>query len=330
LSEPLLKVSDLEVAFNTGDGELTAVSDVSLTVNVGETVALVGESGCGKTVTALSLLRLLPASGKITSGSILFEGREIREMNDARLRSVRGRQIAFIFQEPMTSLNPVFTVGSQIVEAIRAHESIDKRAATNRAIELLERVRIPEPARRIMQYPHQLSGGMQQRVMIAMALACNPAMLIADEPTTALDVTVQAEILQLIDDLKKEFNMSVLLITHDLGVVAETADRVYVMYAGHMAETAPVEMLFTQPMHPYTAGLLRAVPRLDSTSDKLEPIAGAVPNPLEWPTGCRFHPRCPLNDKICGSTKPSLRTVAQGHLSACHFAESVPWKMKIS
>ena len=330
MAEPLLGINGLEVQFKTELGELTAVEGVDLRIDAGETVALVGESGCGKTVTALSVMRLVPPPGKITAGSIRYAGREVLKLSNAELRALRGPRIAFIFQEPMTSLNPVFTVGRQIVEAIRAHESVDRSDAEARAIRLLDRVRIPEPGRRFRQYPHQLSGGMQQRVMIAMALCANPKLLIADEPTTALDVTVQAEILQLIDDLKEELDMAVLIITHDLGIVAETAARVYVMYAGRICETAAVELIFEQPMHPYTAGLMRAVPRLDAIAQRLEPIPGAVPNPLEWPSGCRFHPRCPLKDKICFSNEPELRAVGENHTSACHFAESVPWKMKIS
>jgi len=330
LAEPLLRVTDLEVRFKTELGELTAVEGVELRVDAGETVALVGESGCGKTVTALSIMRLVPPPGRITAGSIRYDGREVLELSDAELRSMRGARIAFVFQEPMTSLNPVFTVGAQIVEAIRAHENVERGEAESRAIQMLERVRIPEPARRLSQYPHQLSGGMQQRVMIAMALCSRPKLLIADEPTTALDVTVQADILQLIEDLKDEFEMSVLLITHDLGIVAETADRLYVMYAGRISETARVERIFEQPMHPYTAALMRAVPRLEGADKRLEPIPGTVPNPLQWPAGCRFHPRCPLKEKICFSNPPELRTVAENHASACHFAESVPWKMKTS
>jgi len=325
VTEPLLEAIKLSVVFDLDAGRLPAVTDVNLTVARGETVALVGESGCGKSVTALSLMGLVTPPGRIASGAVLFEGRNIMEMDRRQLRALRGGRIAMIFQEPMTSLNPVFTIGSQIVEAIRAHEALDQSAARDRAVELLDLVHLPEPQTRLDQYPHQLSGGMQQRAMIAMALACRPALLVADEPTTALDVTVQAEILALIEDLKRELGMAVIIITHDLGVVAETADRLYVMYAGRIVESAPVRRVFERPLHPYTAGLLRAVPRLGGgAAGRLEPIEGAVPNPLSLPSGCAFHPRCPLRDKICMHKPPAFRAMEPDHETACHFAESMP------
>ena len=323
MPEPLLEVKNLSVAFHTPDGALRAVRGVTLDVAAAETVALVGESGCGKTIMALGIMNLVPMPGRVEDGQVLFEGRDLLTLPAAEMRTLRGRRIAMIFQEPMTSLNPVFTIGSQIAEAILAHERISAREARDRARQLLSMVKIPEPEQRLRQYPHQLSGGMQQRVMIAMALACRPALLVADEPTTALDVTVQAEILQLLEGLKRELDMAMLIITHDLGIVAETADRVFIMYAGRMVETALVERIFKHPMHPYTAGLLAAVPRLETKVKSLQPIPGTVPSPGAIPAGCPFHPRCPLADTVCEREEPPFRSVGEQHQSACHFAESV-------
>ena len=294
MSEPLLQVTDLRTSFFTDQGVARAVDGVSFSVAPGETVALVGESGCGKTVTSLSILGLVPdPPGRILPGSsIRLRGEELVDAPEERLRRLRGNEISMIFQEPMTSLNPVFTVGEQIGEPLRLHRRMGKRAARERAGELLREVGIPEPARRLDEYPHQLSGGMRQRVMIAMALACEPALLIADEPTTALDVTIQAQILELLAALKESRGMAVLLITHDLGVVAEVADRVVVMYAGQVAETGTAREVFGAPAHPYTEGLLASLPRVDRPGERLRPIPGVVPSPTDWPKGCRFADRC--------------------------------------
>lgn len=296
--EPLLSVRDLRTWFETDRGPARAVDGVSFDVRRGETLGIVGESGCGKSVTSLSIMRLIPSPpGRILPGSkILFRsgGRveDLVQASEERMRSVRGNEIAMIFQEPMTALNPVFTIGRQIVEAIRLHRGAEREEARQRAIELLEMVGIPDPDERIDTYPHQLSGGMRQRVVIAMALACDPALLIADEPTTALDVTIQAQILELLNRLQRELEMSVILITHDLGVVAETCDRMAVMYGGQICESGPVEELFADPKHPYTEGLLRSIPKPGERARRLTVIPGTVPSPADWPKGCRFHPRC--------------------------------------
>src|SRR5258705_3081889 len=296
-SAALLRVRDLKTYFVTehGRGTARAVDEVSFDLYPGETLGIVGESGCGKTVTSLSILRLVPEqSGQLLAGSLIeFEGRNLLALAPRELRSIRGNQIAMIFQEPMTSLNPVFTVGDQIAEAAIIHQHLSRRAARDRAIEMLRLVGIPDPDQRIDDYPHQLSGGMRQRVMIAMALICHPKVLIADEPTTALDVTIQAQILELLDRLQQELGMAVLLITHDLGIVAGHADRVVGMYAGRGGETADTTDLFHRPPHPYTEGLLAAVPRVDAPRSRLHAIPGQVPAATDWPPGCRFHPRCP-------------------------------------
>jgi peptide/nickel transport system ATP-binding protein/oligopeptide transport system ATP-binding protein len=292
----LLEVSNLRTHFPTRRGLVRAVDGVSFHLDRGELLGLVGESGCGKSITALSVMRLVAPPGKIVEGEVLFDGKDLLKLSDAEMRQMRGDDIAMIFQDPMTSLNPVFTVGEQIAEALRLHRKLSKKEARRGAIEAMREVAIPDPSRRIDDYPHQLSGGMRQRVMIAMALACNPKLLIADEPTTALDVTIQAQILELLDELRKQRELAVLLITHDLGVVAEVADRVAVMYTGRIVEESPVEELFTQPKHPYTEGLLRSVPKLTSEhvtrKERLETIEGTVPRPSDLPPGCHFAPRC--------------------------------------
>jgi peptide/nickel transport system ATP-binding protein/oligopeptide transport system ATP-binding protein len=299
-------------------GDIAAVDGVDLEVPRGRTLGIVGESGCGKSMLSLSVMRLVPPPGRIAAGRVLFEGRDLLTLPMPEMRDIRGSRVAMIFQEPMTSLNPVHTVGWQITEAMRAH---DKRASDrelrDRAIEALKRVRIPSPERRFDDYPHQLSGGMRQRVMIAMALACRPALLIADEPTTALDVTVQAQILDLLRDLQAETGMSIILITHDLGVVAEMADEVAVMYAGRVAERAAATEIFASPQHPYTLGLLGSIPRLDEDRERLLAIEGAVPPPFALPKGCRFHPRCPFAIEACTRAPPALEAVAERHLVAC-------------
>jgi peptide/nickel transport system ATP-binding protein len=315
MPEPALELRDLAVTFRTDRGPLRPVDRVSFAVEPGKTLAVVGESGCGKSVTALAIMGLLPPGARM-EGSIRLAGRELTTLDPEGRRRKRGGEMAMIFQEPMTSLNPAFTAGEQVAEAIRVHQKLAPGAAFERAVEMLSRVRIPDAARRARQYPHQLSGGMRQRVMIAMALACRPRLLIADEPTTALDVTVQAQILSLIDELKRETGTAVVLITHDLGVVADHADEVAVMYAGRLAERAPAADLFALPQHPYTVGLLGAAPRLEGGSDRLASIEGTVPDLLHPPPGCRFAPRCPFVVERCAE-QPPLAAVAEGHRSAC-------------
>jgi len=316
----LLQIDSLVTEFRTGGGKFRAVDGVSLSVQRGRTLGIVGESGCGKSVLSLSVMRLLPPNGRIAAGRVLLEGTDLGTLSPGAMRDVRGGRIAMIFQEPMTSLNPVHTVGFQIVEALRVHTNHPARELRERAIAALRRVRIPAPERRFDEYPHQLSGGMRQRVMIAMALSCEPALLIADEPTTALDVTVQAEILDLLRALQAETGMAIILITHDLGVVAEMADEVAVMYAGRVVEHAPAEELFGNPQHPYTLGLLSSIPRLDTDTADLPAIAGRVPAPHALPPGCRFNPRCVFAADACRAEAPSLRALAGHHLAACHLA----------
>jgi peptide/nickel transport system ATP-binding protein len=317
----LLDIRGLKTHFKTDDGWLHAVDGVDLTVDRGETVGVVGESGCGKSVTAMSVLKLVPMPpGRIVAGQILWQGRDLVPLRPDEMQAIRAKEIAIVFQEPMTSLNPVYTVGEQIAEVIRLHEKLPRRAAMDRAAEMLKLVNIPTPARRVHDYPHQFSGGMRQRVMIAMALACNPKLLIADEPTTALDVTIQAQILDLLGDLKAKFGMAVMLITHAMGVVAETAQRVVVMYAGKVVEEATVGELFDNPRHPYTQGLIRSIPRIDLAATKkvrLEAIRGVVPKLIAPPEGCRFAPRCRYVRDACTRATPPLRTVAPGHKAAC-------------
>ena len=320
----LLSIQHLSTHFFTEQGLVKAVQDVSFELRAGKTLAVVGESGCGKSVTALSAMRLIPwPPGKIVEGDILLEGRSLLKLSDRQMRQIRGNEIAMIFQEPMTSLNPVFTVGSQIVETIMLHRKIGVRKAREQAIEMMRKVGIADPQRRIDEYPHQMSGGMRQRVMIAMALSCSPKVLIADEPTTALDVTIQAQILDLLRQLQRDRQMSIILITHDLGVVAENADDVVVMYASKVAETASVTALFEKPLHPYTQGLLRSLPRLGEKKHRLDVIGGAVPDPLHFPGGCKFHPRCPIgkNQRLCHDVEPPLKEVAPGRCVACWYAE---------
>jgi peptide/nickel transport system ATP-binding protein len=314
----LLEVQDLSVRFDTDDGSVHAVDRLSFTLEAGEALGVVGESGCGKTVSVLSLLRLLPPTAHVT-GKATFNGTDLLTSSNSRMRNIRGRKIAFVFQEPMTSLNPSFRIGNQIEEVLRQHLDLGRRAARKRAIELLQLVGIPAPARRIHEYPHQLSGGMRQRVMIAMALACDPEILIADEPTTALDVTIQAGILDLMRDIRARLGTAVILITHNLGVVADIADRVIVMYAGQKVEEAPVRDLYAHPQHPYTIGLLGAIPRPGAADERgrLREIPGRVPALAEIPTACVFAPRCPRADDLTRSQRPDLREVRTEHLVAC-------------
>jgi oligopeptide/dipeptide ABC transporter ATP-binding protein len=316
---PLLEVKGLRTEFRSGGSSFAAVDGISFSLAPGETLGIVGESGCGKSVTSLSIMRLVPnPPGRITAGEIRLEGRNLLDLPESAMRAVRGDDIAMIFQEPMTSLNPVQTVGDQIIEAVQLHRSLSAAAARARALEMLQLVKIPSPETRLDEYPHQLSGGMRQRVMIAMALACDPKLLIADEPTTALDVTIQAQILDLLRDLRERTGAAIMLITHDLGVVAELAHRVIVMYAGRIVEEAPVGLLFADPQHPYTLGLLGSIPRLGSDGDeRLTAIEGVVPNPYALPPGCRFSPRCPLADEKCRSEQPALREIVPGHRAAC-------------
>jgi len=317
----LLHVEDLVVSFPTEEGVLRAVDGVDLTLRPGETLGLVGESACGKSVTALAIMRLVPPPGRIVRGAIRFEGRDLLALRPREMREIRGGRISMIFQEPMTSLNPVFTVGYQIEEAIALHQRKRGAAARAIAVEMLRRVGIAEPERRLREYPHQMSGGMKQRVMIAMALACRPALLIADEPTTALDVTIQAQILDLLRELQRDLGMAILLITHDLGIVAGIADTVAVMYAGKVVEYAPVRALFQQPRHPYTLGLLNSLPSEALRGKRLEAIPGQVPDPFCLPPGCRFHPRCKYRREICEREEPALTTKAAGHRAACWVLE---------
>jgi oligopeptide/dipeptide ABC transporter ATP-binding protein len=347
MDRPLLEIKDLNVAFETNRGLVQPVRDSSLSIYPGQTVALVGESGCGKSVTAMSVLRLIPSPpGKVLGGQILYGGRDLLRLSEREMRAVRGKEIAMIFQEPMTSLNPVFTIGDQIAEAVTLHQRVTTRRAYEIAAEALREVGINDPDRRLHEYPHQMSGGMRQRVMIAMALACRPKLLIADEPTTALDVTIQAQILELLRKLQRENGMSILLITHDLGVVAENADAVAVMYASRVVEYAKVEDLFDHPQHPYTEGLFRSVPKLGAHAERLQTIPGSVPNPAKFPTGCKFHPRChrtreaaarttdpqELADVVAGGERfnvlrqckmlePTLKEVRKQQWASCHLIE---------
>ncbi len=318
---PLLDIRDLRTWFRTDAGTVRAVDGVSLTIELGETVAVVGESGCGKTVTARSVLKLIDMPpGRFESGQILWQGQDLVPLQPAAMDRIRTREIAMVFQEPMTSLNPVYTVGAQIGEAVRAHENLTRKQAAARAVDMLRLVQIPNPQHRAQDYPHQFSGGMRQRVMIAMALSCQPKLLIADEPTTALDVTIQAQILDLLADMKQRFGMSVMLITHAMGVVAEAARRVVVMYAGRVVESAPVGELFRNPRHPYTQGLIRSIPRVDAHRigrQRLAQIRGTVPHLIDLPPGCRFADRCPLAIADCRADDPALRSVGPEHTAAC-------------
>lgn len=318
----LLEVKNLKTYFFTEDGVVPAVDGVDFELKPGQTLGIVGESGCGKSVTSISILRLVPnPPGKIVEGEILFEGKDLVQATESEMQHIRGNDIAMIFQEPMTSLNPVFTIGRQIIEAIMLHQKLDKNAARERCIEMLKLVGIPRAEQAIDEYPHQFSGGMRQRAMIAMALSCNPKLLIADEPTTALDVTIQAQIIELMKDLKEKLNTAIILITHDLGVVAEMCEHVIVMYAGKVVEEADVMDLFTDPKHPYTVGLMRSKPSLDNNQERLEVIPGAVPNPLAMPEGCTFHPRCPHAMDICKEKVPTLKSIEKGRKVRCWLYE---------
>jgi peptide/nickel transport system ATP-binding protein len=317
---PLLELKSLAVDFATDDGTVYAVDGIDLALARGRTLGLVGESGCGKSVTSLAIMGLLPPENSKVRGEVWFEGRNLLTLDSTALRNLRGARLAMIFQEPMTSLNPSYTIGNQIIEAIRRHQGLDAAAARARAIEMLKLVRIPSPEKRVDDYPHKLSGGMRQRAMIAMALACGPQLLIADEPTTALDVTIQAQILDLMRGLRRDTGAAIVLITHDLGVVAEMADDVAVMYAGQIVERAAVHDLFARPEHPYTVGLLGSIPRLDEKRERLPSIEGRVPDMTHPPAGCRFAARCPFVEPECRTTAPALVEVAPGHLTRCRRA----------
>ncbi|AQU80455.1 peptide ABC transporter ATP-binding protein [Planococcus faecalis] len=317
MAETLLEVKNLVTSFRTAEGSLQAVRDVSFHVDKGETLCIVGESGCGKSITSLSVMRLLPSNGTIESGEILLDGEPLEKLSHEQMRKLRGNKMSMIFQEPMTALNPVLTIGYQLREPLLLHHKLSKSEASKQSIELLKQVGIPNAEKRLNQYPHELSGGMRQRVMIAMALACHPSFLIADEPTTALDVTIQAQILDLIKDLKDKLNMGVLMITHDMGVVAEVADRVMVMYAGKKIEEGPVREIFENPQHPYTIGLLNSVPNVDDPEFELEPIPGNMPGLNEKITGCRFHPRCMFAMDKCKTDVPPEFNAGKGHQASC-------------
>jgi peptide/nickel transport system ATP-binding protein len=319
----LLEVNDLKTYFYTTNGIVPSVDGVSFSLESGQTTALVGESGCGKSVTSFSIMQLVNAPGKIVGGEILFKGKDLTGLSDREMRKIRGNEISMIFQEPLTSLNPVMKIGDQLDEILLLHQTTSKKEAKNKSVEMLTKVGIPRAEHVYDMHPHELSGGMRQRVMIAMALSCNPSLLIADEPTTALDVTIQAQILRLMKNLKKEFETSILLITHDLGVVAELADKVIVMYAGQVVEEADVMSLYAEPKHPYTQGLIQSTPKIDSEVDKLNSIQGNVPTPSNKPSGCYFHPRCPFAMDICKSRMPELKTNEQtGNKVRCWLHES--------
>ena len=321
MTAPLLSIRDLHTSFYTESGVARAVDGVSFDIGAGETLGIVGESGCGKSVTALSILRLIQPPGRIESGSVIeFGGKNLVTLDDAEIRDIRGNRISMIFQEPMSALNPVFMVGDQVAEVARVHAGMSRRDAWERAVEMLELTGMPDAEARARQYPHQLSGGMRQRVLIAMALMMKPALVIADEPTTALDVTIQAQILDLLLDLQKKIGTSILMITHDLGVIAETASRVIVMYAGEVVEQAEVAELFAKPHHPYTEGLMHSMPHIGHDQDRLNVIPGTVPAPTEWPTGCRFRERCPYSWDLCEREHPPLYQIGSGHVSRCHLA----------
>ncbi len=324
----ILQVKDLKTYFFTENGIVKAVDGVDFEVYQGETLGLVGESGCGKSVTAFSIVKLLDYPGKIVNGQVLFKGEDLLGKNEKQMRQIRGKDISMIFQEPMTSLNPVFTIGFQITESLKVHYKMKKNKAHERAIQLLEKVGIPIPEQRIDEYPHQLSGGMRQRAMIAMALACDPVLLIADEPTTSLDVTIQAQILELMKTLLKQFNSSLIMITHDLGVIAEIADRIAVMYAGKIVEYADTRSIFYSPFHPYTFGLLTSIPRLDMDIGKLDSIPGVVPDPLHFPEGCKFHPRCIFATEKCRKEEPPSVEIKNNHSVRCWHVEKVRHEAK--
>ena len=316
--EALVEVKNLKTYFYTEEGVVKAVDGVDFEIYPGETLGVVGESGCGKSVTSLSIMRLVESPpGRIEAGEINFGGRDLTKIPEKEMRKIRGNDISMIFQEPMTSLNPVYTVGDQIMEAIILHKKVDKKEARRQAIDMLQKVGIPLPEQRVDEYPHQLSGGMRQRVMIAMALSCDPQLLIADEPTTALDVTIQAQILELMNSLKESYGMAIMMITHDLGVIAEVSDRVAVMYAGKVVEYTDVDTLFDDPKHPYTWGLMNSIPKLDKDVDRLEAIPGSVPSPLNFPEGCKFNTRCPLAEGKCFEEEPPLEDTDGEHMVRC-------------
>jgi len=318
LKNPILEVRSLSVYFSTEEGIIKAVEDVSFEIYPSEILCLVGESGCGKSVTALSILKLIPSPpGEIISGRIIFNGRDITKLSEKEMEKIRGNEISMIFQEPMTSLNPVFTIGDQIIEAIELHQRLKRNEARKKAIEILGKVKIPLPDKRIDDYPHQLSGGMRQRAMIAMALSCEPKLLIADEPTTALDVTIQAQVLSLLKEIQSEMGMAIMLITHDLGIVSEIADRVAVMYGGRLVETGPIDDIFNHTSHPYTKGLLDSIPKIEEKIKRLNAIPGQVPNPMDLPQGCKFHPRCSMAVEECRNIEPQLFKVNGNHFSRC-------------
>ena len=317
MTQSLLSIRNLRTYFFTEDGIVKAVDGISLEIDKKEAVGLVGESGCGKTVTALSIMRLVPPPGKIVSGKILFKGEDLLKKSEDEMRKIRGNRISMIPQDSVSSLNPVLTIGEQIAEVIRLHQGLNRREAKRKVVEMLELVGIPSPSKRMNEYPHQLSGGMRQRVMIAMALACNPELIIADEPTTALDVTIQAQILDVMKNMIKEFGCSLLLITHDFGVVAEMCDKVIVMYAGNIVEYAHTKALFKNPKHPYTHGLLNSIPKIDANIKRFKAIDGTVPNLIDPPAGCKFHPRCPYAREICSKQKPQIVEVEPGHFVSC-------------
>ena len=324
----LLAVKDLKTYFFTEDGIVRAIDGVDFEVYQGETLGLVGESACGKSVTAFSIMRLLDYPGKTVGGEVIFKGENLLKKTEDEMRRIRGKEIAMIFQEPMTALNPVLTVGFQISEALMTHFKISKEEVMKKSVELLKKVGIPIPEQRVNEYPHQLSGGMRQRAMIAMAMSCDPSLLIADEPTTALDVTIQAQILDLMRSLLQEFNGSLIMITHDLGVIAEIADRIAVMYAGKVVEYADKKTIFHSPLHPYTFGLLTSIPRLDVEMKKLNVIPGIVPNPLHFPTGCKFNPRCRFTTNKCREEEPPLIKIEEGHLVRCWNVDKVVKEVK--
>lgn len=322
MSEEILNIQDLAIEFKTAEGSLSAVRNLSFSLKKGETVCIVGESGCGKSISSLAIMGLLPSNGRISNGSVHFEGQDISKFKPEQMRKIRGNKISMIFQEPMTALNPVFTIGFQLREPLRIHQGLSKKEATKLGIELLDQVGLSLPEERMKQYPHELSGGMRQRVMIAIALACHPQILIADEPTTALDVTIQAQILDLINDLKKRLNTGVVMITHDMGVVAETADRVVVMYAGEIVEDGTVEEIFKNPQHPYTQGLLASVPTVEGEIKELKAIPGSMPTINEKIEGCRFHPRCPFAMDVCRSKAPNIHS-EYNHRTRCWLKAGV-------
>ncbi len=322
----LLSVNDLQTHFHTENGVIPSVNGVSFDIKEGETIAVVGESGCGKSVTSLSIMGLVGSPGKVEGGEILFEGKDLTKLTKQEMRKLRGNELAMIFQEPLTSLNPLFTVGNQISESIKLHQKLGKRDAKQKSIEMLKKVGIPRAEKVYSSYPHSLSGGMRQRVMIAMALSCNPKLLIADEPTTALDVTIQAQILELMKKLTSEYNTSIMVITHDLGVVAEMVDTVIVMYAGQVVEHTDVFTLFKDPKHPYTKGLLESTPKIHELKDELQSIEGTVPSPANMPYGCRFHPRCPFAMDKCINEEPTLEQVVSGHKVRCWLYEEEGWE----